>query len=80
MLFRTKSFRAHTIFVINAFILYLYHIFSTMKRQAVYFIFLCSFLFGFSQNNLKWQGYFSYNQVNAITETSNSFFAASENA
>ena len=34
----------------------------------------------FSQNNLLWQGYFSYFQITGLAETSNSVIASSENA
>lgn len=33
-----------------------------------------------AQNNLSWQGYFSFNEIKDISESSTSFFAASENA
>ena len=34
----------------------------------------------FSQNNSLWKGYYSYNKINDITQGTNAFFAASENA
>ena len=34
----------------------------------------------FSQNNLSWQGYFSYNEIKDISVSNNTVFAASENA
>lgn len=35
---------------------------------------------GFAQNNLLWQGYFSYNEIKDLSESSTTIFAASENA
>jgi len=35
---------------------------------------------GFAQNNLLWQGYFSYNDIRDVSESPTSVFAASENA
>jgi hypothetical protein len=35
---------------------------------------------GFSQNNLLWQGYFSFNEIKAISCSSTTIYAASENA
>jgi hypothetical protein len=47
-------------------------------------IYLLSFylytLFCFPQQNLQWKGYFSYNKINAIAESSTKFFAAAENS
>ncbi len=34
----------------------------------------------FAQSNLSWQGYFSYNEIKAVSESSNTIYAASENA
>jgi hypothetical protein len=34
----------------------------------------------FAQNNLLWQGYFSYNDIKDLSESPNAIFAASENA
>lgn len=36
--------------------------------------------FGFSQENKNWKGYFSYNRIKEIAETSNGIVVASENA
>ncbi len=36
--------------------------------------------FSFAQNNLSWQGYFSFNEIKDISESSTTVFAASENA
>ena len=35
---------------------------------------------GFAQNNLLWRGYFSYNEIKGVSESTNAVFAASENA
>jgi hypothetical protein len=35
---------------------------------------------GFSQNNLLWQGYFSYNEIKDVSVSTTTIFAASENA
>ena len=35
---------------------------------------------GFAQNKFSWQGYFSYNEIKAVSESSNTLYAASENA
>ncbi|MFM2369137.1 MAG: hypothetical protein RL619_1437 [Bacteroidota bacterium] len=35
---------------------------------------------GFAQSNLLWQGYFSYNEIKDISESTTAVFAASENA
>ncbi|MEN2401416.1 T9SS type A sorting domain-containing protein [Flavobacterium sp. MC2016-06] len=51
-----------------------------MKRNFLYILFLLLFQFSFSQNKLSWQGYFSFNEVKDISESSATVFAASENA
>ena len=43
-------------------------------------LFLVLFQCSFSQQNLQWKGYFSYNKINDITESNTKFFAAAENA
>ncbi len=45
----------------------------------VYFIFTSTSIV-FSQNNLLWQGYYSYNQITEISESPNQIYAASQNA
>jgi hypothetical protein len=48
-----------------------------------YLFFLLSFVFfqfSFSQQNLQWKGYFSYNKINDISESNTKFFAAAENS
>ncbi len=44
----------------------------------IFLIFLISN--AFSQSNLLWKGYFSYNQIKGISESNNKLFAAAENA
>ena len=51
-----------------------------MLKRISYLLLLFSFAFGFSQNNPKWQGYFSFNQITDISESTQSIFASSENA
>lgn len=43
-------------------------------------MFLFFLQFGFAQNNLLWQGYFSYNSIKVISASPTTIFAASENA
>jgi hypothetical protein len=51
-----------------------------MKRNFLYILFLLLFQFTFSQGNLSWQGYFSFNEIKDISESSTTVFTASENA
>ena len=51
-----------------------------MKKRLLYFLFLIVVQMGFSQNNLSWQGYFSYNEIKDLSESPAAVFAASENA
>jgi hypothetical protein len=51
-----------------------------MKKRFLYFSLLIFMQMGFAQNNLLWQGYFSYNDIRDITQTPTAIFAASENA
>ncbi|MBC5862114.1 type IX secretion system anionic LPS delivery protein PorZ [Flavobacterium turcicum] len=51
-----------------------------MKKQFFTILFVLVSWATFAQNNLSWQGYFSYSQINAITETNSAVIAASENA
>jgi hypothetical protein len=50
--------------------------------KKIFFSFLIFLLtqMGFSQSNLLWQGYFSYNEIKDISASSTTIFAASENA
>ena len=47
-----------------------------------YFFWLLLFFFqiGFAQQNQNWKGYFSYNQINDISESLNKVYTAAENA
>lgn len=49
-------------------------------KNSFYLVYIFLFQFGFSQQNLQWKGYFSYNKISDITESSSKFFAATENA
>ncbi|MCD0470140.1 T9SS type A sorting domain-containing protein [Flavobacterium sp. JAS] len=51
-----------------------------MKRSFLYILFLLLFQFSFAQSKLSWQGYFSFNEIKDISESSTTVFAASENA
>jgi hypothetical protein len=51
-----------------------------MKRRFLYFLFLIGVQMGFAQNDLVWQGYFSYNDIKDVSESPTAIFAASENA
>jgi hypothetical protein len=51
-----------------------------MLKRIVFLILSLIAVVGYSQNNQKWQGYFSYNQITDISEASENIFASSENA
>ncbi|WP_348812183.1 T9SS type A sorting domain-containing protein [Flavobacterium maritimum] len=51
-----------------------------MRKRFLYFVFLIAAQMGFSQNNLLWQGYFSYSEIKDVSESPTAVFAASENA
>lgn len=51
-----------------------------MKRGFLYILFLLSFQFITAQNKLSWQGYFSFNEIKDISQSSRTVFTASENA
>lgn len=51
-----------------------------LKKYCLLFLCLLTIQIGFSQNNLLWKGYFSYNEIKDIAQSSNKVFAASENA
>lgn len=51
-----------------------------MKRRFLYVLFLLLVQFCFSQNKLSWQGYFSFNEIRDISQSSTTVFTASENA
>ena len=51
-----------------------------MKKKLLSFVFLIIIQIGFTQNNVLWQGYFSYSNIKDVTESPTAIFAASENA
>ena len=51
-----------------------------MKKSVLYFLLLLFIQMGFSQSNLSWQGYFSYNEIKDLSASPTAVFAASENA
>jgi ligand-binding sensor domain-containing protein len=51
-----------------------------MKKIVCSFLILLLTQMGFSQNNLLWKGYFSYNEIKDISNSPTAIFAASENA
>jgi ligand-binding sensor domain-containing protein len=51
-----------------------------MKKSVLCFLLLLFIQMGFAQSNLLWQGYFSYNEIKDISESTTAVFAASENA
>lgn len=51
-----------------------------MKKRLLCFVFLIIIQIGFTQNNFLWQGYFSYNNIRDLSESTTTIFAASENA
>lgn len=51
-----------------------------MKKRILYFVLLIASQMGLAQNNLLWQGYFSYNDIKDLSESPTTIFAASENA
>lgn len=51
-----------------------------MKKRILCFVLLVTMQIGFTQNNLLWQGYFSYNEIKDVSESATTIFAASENA
>lgn len=50
-----------------------------MKKSFFYILFLLFMQFSFAQN-LSWQGYFSFNEIKDVSESSTTVYAASENA
>jgi len=50
-----------------------------MLKRILTVLTLFYFAFGFSQNNQSWQGYFSYNQITDVSESSQRIFASCEN-
>lgn len=50
-----------------------------MFKKILTSLALLCFAFGFSQNNQSWQGYFSYNQITDVSESSQKIYASCEN-
>lgn len=50
-----------------------------MKSKVLYFLLLYVTQIGFAQNNLLWQGYFSYNEIKDISESTTAVYTAAEN-
>ena len=51
-----------------------------MKNVFIYTILLLTTFFGFSQDSKLWKGYFSYNAVKDISQSTTQVFGAAENA
>ena len=51
-----------------------------MKKNVLYFLLIYFTQNSFAQENLSWQGYFSYNEIKDVSASANAVFAASENA
>jgi len=51
-----------------------------MQKRLLYLLFLFVLQITFAQTNLSWQGYFSYTQIKAVSESPTPIYAASENA
>ncbi len=51
-----------------------------MKSKVLYLLLLFVTQIGFAQNNLLWQGYFSYNEIKDVSESTTTVYAAAENA
>ncbi|QKJ61858.1 T9SS type A sorting domain-containing protein [Flavobacterium sp. M31R6] len=51
-----------------------------MQKRLLYLFFLFVLQITFAQTNLSWQGYFSYTQIKAVSESPTTIYAASENA
>lgn len=51
-----------------------------MKKDFLYILLLTIFQNSFSQSNLSWEGYFSYNEIKDLSIAGTSVIAASENA
>jgi ligand-binding sensor domain-containing protein len=51
-----------------------------IKKKFLYFVFLLLMQISFAQNTMLWQGYFSYNDIRDVSQSTTTVFAASENA
>ncbi len=65
---------------IISFVVYLSFNSIVMKKYFIPFLFFICISSGFSQNSPLWKGYFSYNEIKDVSQSSSVFFAASENA
>ncbi|MES2545176.1 MAG: two-component regulator propeller domain-containing protein [Bacteroidota bacterium] len=65
---------------IISFVVYLSFNSIVMKKYFILFLFFICISSGFSQNSPLWKGYFSYNEIKDVSQSSSVFFAASENA
>ena len=50
-----------------------------MKKSILLFLLLSAITASFAQNNSAWKGYFSFNEIKDISQSTTSFFAAAEN-
>jgi ligand-binding sensor domain-containing protein len=50
-----------------------------MRKCFLWFLLLCIQI-GFAQQNQNWKGYFSYNQIKDVSESTSALFAAAENS
>jgi len=65
---------------INSFVLYLYPIFDPMmKKLLLFFLLISSMAFAQTTKQL-WKGYFSYNEVNDLTESPTKITASTQKA
>ncbi|PWA11436.1 type IX secretion system anionic LPS delivery protein PorZ [Flavobacterium laiguense] len=51
-----------------------------MQKRLLYLFFLFVLQITFAQTNLSWQGYFSYTQIKAVSDSPTTIYAGSENA
>lgn len=51
-----------------------------IKNKFLFCVFVFFIQIGFAQTNFLWQGYFSYNNIGDLAKSTNTLFAASENA
>src|SRR6476660_3373340 len=50
-----------------------------MKKAIFFFLLAISSISGFSQQSKQWKGYFSYNDIHALSESSSRIYATAEN-
>ena len=51
-----------------------------MEKKFLYVLVLLLMQFGFAQNKLLWQGYFSYNHIKDVSDSPVAIYAATDNA